>query len=232
MNNQYKNYNNGHRQRVFNKLKQSGFSNFEDYEIVELMLFLIFKRKDTKLIAKLLLEKFKDLNNILNASEDELMKINGIGKSTCNALKIINIIVEYSLKSKIVNKSVIVCFNDVVNYLKLNMQNLSNEEVRILLLNNKNIVIEDSTLQKGSLDFVEVYLQEIIKHCINRNAKSIVLIHNHPSGDPTPSTNDIMITNKIKQAIGIFNITLFDHIIIGDNKYISFRNLNLIEDTE
>ena len=225
-----KNYNNGHRQRVINKLKQNGFEQFEEYEIVELMLFLVFKRKDTKLIAKMLLEKFKNINNILNARDEELMEINGIGKSTCNAFKIINSIIKFSLKSRIINKNIIGCFNDVINYIKLNMQNLSSEEVRILLLNSKNVIIDDIIMQKGSIDFVEVYPQEILKHCINKGAKSIILVHNHPSGDPTPSTNDIYITNKIKEATCIFNITLFDHIIIGDNKYISFRNLNLIKD--
>ena len=223
-----KNYNNGHRQRIIGKLKQNGFEQFEDYEIVELMLFLIFKRKDTKPIAKMLIEKFKTIENILNATDDELMTIQGIGKSTCNAFKIINSIIKSVLKSKIINKNVIICFNDVINYIKLNMQNLDSEKVRLLLLNGKNTIIDDILIQKGNIDYVEIYPQEILKHCINKGAKSIVLIHNHPSGDPTPSTHDIYITNKIQEATGLFNITLFDHIIIGGDQYISFRNLNLL----
>ena len=226
-----KNYNNGHRQRIIKKLKQNGFEQFEDYEIVELMLFLIFKRKDTKPIAKILLEKFKTIDNILNATDEELMQINGIGKSTCNSFKIINSIIKSVLKSKIINKNVITCFNDVINYIKLNMQNLNSEEVRLLLLNSKNIIIDDILIQKGSIDYVEIYPQEILKHCISRGAKSIILIHNHPSGDPTPSTNDIYITNKIQDATSVFNITVFDHIIIGGDQYISFRNLNLLNNT-
>ena len=225
-----KNYNTGHRQRVINKLNQNGFEQFNDYEIVELMLFLIFKRKDTKLIAKKLLEKFKNLDSILNAPEADLITIAGIGKSTCNAIKIINIIIKFSLKSKIINKNIIICFNDVINYIKVNMQNLANEEVRLLLLNGKNAIIDDIVIQKGSIDSVEIYPQEILKHCINRGAKSIILVHNHPSGDPTPSTHDIYITNKIQEATDIFNITLFDHIIIGENKYTSFRSLKLLKD--
>ncbi len=225
-----KNYNTGHRQRVINKLNQNGFEQFNDYEIVELMLFLIFKRKDTKLIAKKLLEKFKNLDSILNAPEEDLITIAGIGKSTCNAFKIINSIIKFSLKSKIINKNIIICFNDVINYIKVNMQNLANEEVRLLLLNGKNAIIDDIVIQKGSIDSVEIYPQEILKHCINRGAKSIILVHNHPSGDPTPSTHDIYITNKIQEATDIFNITLFDHIIIGENKYTSFRSLKLLKD--
>ena len=223
-----KNYNIGHRQRIIGKLKHNGYEQFEDYEIVELMLFLIFKRKDTKPIAKMLLERFKTIENILNASDEELMKIQGIGQSTCNALKIINNITKYLLKSRIINHNVISCFTDVINYLQTNMKDLTNEEVRVLLLNNKNIIIDDILIQKGSTDYVEIYPQEILKHCISKCAKSIILIHNHPSGDPTPSTNDIYITNKIQEATNVFNITLFDHIIIGGKKYISFRTLNLL----
>ena len=223
-----KNYNIGHRQRIICKLKQNGYEQLYDYEIVELMLFLVFKRKDTKPIAKMLLERFKTINNILEASDEELMQMPGIGKSTCNAFKIINNITKFILKSKIINQDVISCFNDVINYLKLNMKYLTNEEVRLLLLNNKNMIIDDVTIQKGSIDYVEIYPQEVVKHCISKCAKSIILIHNHPSGDPTPSTHDIYVTNKIQEATSIFNITVFDHIIIGGDKYISFRSLNLL----
>ncbi|MBR1944517.1 MAG: DNA repair protein RadC [Alphaproteobacteria bacterium] len=227
-NTEIKHYNFGHRKRIINKLKQNGYEQFYDYEVVELMLFLIFKRKDTKQIAKMLLSRFKTIDNILNATEEELMQIEGIGKSTCNAFKIIDSIVKSVLKSKVINKNVIECFNDVIRYIKLNMQNLYNEEVRLLLLNNKNIIIDDILIQKGSIDYVGIYPQEILKHCLNKCAKSIILIHNHPSGNPTPSSHDIYITNKIQEATSVFNITLFDHIIIGDDQYISFRNLNLI----
>ena len=223
-----KNYNIGHRQRIICKLKQNGYEQLYDYEIVELMLFLVFKRKDTKPIAKMLLERFKTINNILEASDEELMQMPGIGKSTCNAFKIINNITKFILKSKIINQDVISCFNDVINYLKLNMKYLTNEEVRLLLLNSKNMIIDDGTIQKGSIDYVEIYPQEVVKHCISKCAKSIILIHNHPSGDPTPSTHDIYVTNKIQEATSIFNITVFDHIIIGGDKYISFRSLNLL----
>lgn len=231
MNNlEHKQYNFGHRKRVIEKLKNNGYKQFNDYEIVELMLFLVFKRIDTKLIAKQLLKRFNTIDNILNAPDEELMTISGIGKSTCNAFKIINSIVKFVINSKIINKNVIECFNDVINYIKLNMKNLNNEEVRILLLNNKNIIIDDVVIQKGSIDYVEIYPQEILKQCINKCAKSIILIHNHPSGNPSPSTQDIYITNKIQEATSLFNITLFDHIIVGGDKYVSFRSLNLLKD--
>lgn len=225
-----KQYNFGHRKRVIEKLKNHGYEQFNDYEIVELMLFLVFKRIDTKPMAKQLLKRFKTINNILNASDEDLMQIPGIGKSTCNAFKIINNIVKFVINSKIMNKNIIECFNDVINYIKINMRDLNNEEVRILLLNNKNIIIDDVIIQKGSIDYVEIYPQEILKQCINKCAKSIILIHNHPSGNPSPSTQDIYITNKIQEATSLFNITLFDHIIIGGDKYVSFRSLNLLKD--
>ena len=223
-------YNFGHRKRVIEKLKNNGYEQFNDYEIVELMLFLVFKRIDTKPMAKQLLQRFKTIDNILNAQDEDLMKISGIGKSTCNAFKIINNIIKFVVNSRIINKDVIECFNDVINYIKLNMRDLDSEEVRLLLLNSRNIIMDDIVIQKGSIDYVEIYPQEILKQCINKGAKSIILIHNHPSGDPSPSTQDIYITNKIQEATGILNITLFDHIIIGGDKYISFRSLNLLKD--
>lgn len=220
--------NHGHRKRVVHKLLSYGSDFFSDYEIVELMLFLIFKRKDTKQLAKHLLFKFKNINNILNAEDTDLLKIKGIGVSTCNAFKIINTIVKNSLKTKIQNQNVIMCFADIVSYCSNIMKHLVYEEFHVILLDLKNTIIKDIVLQKGTIDTVEIYPREVVKECIKAGAKSIILVHNHPSGDTIPSANDIYTTKKINEAISIFNIILFDHIIIGKDKYTSFRDLKLI----
>ena len=219
----------GHRKRVCEKLINNGHENLYDYETVELMLFLIFKRKDTKPLAKILIQKFKTIDGILNASKDELLSIDGIGESTFRSLQIIKAIVIATLKSKITKRNTIDCFDDVINYCKVNMKNLTAEEFRIIFLNGINEVISDEVVQRGSIDSVDIYPREIVKKCIEKGAKSFILVHNHPSGDPTPSPNDIYATKKIKSAAELFNINLFDHIIIGGDRYISFKNLLILK---
>jgi len=220
----------GHRKRACNKLINNGVDSLYDYEIVELLLFLIFKRKDVKPLAKELLEKFKTIDRILNASEEELLEIKGIGKSTVTAIKIVNSIAIASLKSKIIKKDHINCFDDVINYCKLNMKYLVSEELRVLFLNSINEILADEVLQKGDIDSVDVYPRNITKRSLDLGAKGIILVHNHPSGDPTPSADDIYTTNLIRKALKIFDIKLQDHIIIGGDRFISFSALNLIND--
>lgn len=220
----------GHRKRACNKLINNGVDSLYDYEIVELLLFLIFKRKDVKPLAKELLEKFKTIDRILNASENELLEIKGIGKSTVTAIKIVNSIAIASLKSKIIKRDHINCFDDVINYCKLNMKYLVSEELRVLFLNSINEILADEVLQKGDIDSVDVYPRNITKRSLDLGAKGIILVHNHPSGDPTPSADDIYTTNLIRKALKIFDIKLQDHIIIGGDRFISFSALNLIND--
>ncbi|MDR1289265.1 MAG: DNA repair protein RadC [Holosporales bacterium] len=220
----------GHRKRVFQKLTKHGYTSFLDYEIVEMMLFLIFKRKDTKPLAKILIEKFGTIDKILEAPYESLMNIPGIGENAVNTFKVIDAIVKSSLQSRIIKKSVIECFDDVLKYCKVNMKNLTSEEFRIILLNGINEIICDEIVQKGSIDSVDVSPREILKLCIEKGAKGFILVHNHPSGDPTPSVNDVYTTKRIQEAANVFNITLYDHIIIGMDKYVSFRNLKIIKE--
>lgn len=225
-----KKYQQGHRQRACNKLLNNGVNSLCDYEIVELLLFLIFKRKDVKPLAKTLIEKFRTIDRILNAPETELQNINGIGKSAITAIKIVNSVVIAALKSKIIKKNSLNCFEDVINYCKLNMKYLVSEELRILYLNTINEILDDEVLQKGDIDSVNVYPRAITKRSLDLGAKGIILVHNHPSGDPTPSANDIYMTRVIKKALMIFDIKLQDHIIIGGDRFISFSALNLINE--
>jgi DNA repair protein RadC len=224
-----KKHQDGHRTRARNKLINSGHQNLCDYEIVELMLFLIFRRKDVKPLAKTLINKFKTIDKILDAHTEELLKIEGIGESSVHAIKIINGIVKASLKSKIVNTSTIECFDDVIDYCKVNMKNLVSEELRAIFLNSINRVVADDIVQNGDIDSVNICPRNIIKKCLNHGAKAVILVHNHPSGDPTPSVHDVYTTKKIVDALNVFDIKLHDHIIIGGDRYISFKTLNLLE---
>ncbi|MDR0630850.1 MAG: DNA repair protein RadC [Holosporales bacterium] len=218
----------GHRKRTYKKLLNNGYEALLDYEVVELMLFLIFKRKDIKPLAKTLVEKFGTIDKILSASKDDLVSIDGVGEKTFIGIKIMETLVISTLKSRVINKCAIECFDDVIKYCKIHMKNLLLEEFRVIFLNGANEVIGDKIIHKGSIDTVNVCPREIVRKCIENGAKGLILVHNHPSGDPTPSTNDVFTTKKIKAAVDIFNITIYDHIIIGGNRYVSFKTLKLL----
>ena len=219
----------GHRQRILSKLNKYGYDHFADYEIVEMMLFLIFKRKDTKPLAKKLIEKFGSLDGILSADAQMLLETEGVGIAVYNGIKIINMLIRAALKSKMYTTPAITCLNDVIDYAKIHMVNLACEEARIICLNNKNHVIDDRVLQHGSIDSVSIYPREIIKICLQTGAKSFILLHNHPSGNPTPSLNDQYTTNKLVEVCNIIGLSLLDHIIIAGEQFTSFRALKLLD---
>ncbi|MDR3224021.1 MAG: DNA repair protein RadC [Holosporales bacterium] len=218
----------GHRKRACNRLLAAGHENLFDYEIVELMLFLILKRKDVKPLAKDLINKFRSINGVLGASINQLLEINGIGEGVAMAIKIVDGIVKSSISTKMIKHNPIECFEDVLSYCKINMKHLTSEEVRIIFLNDLNNIISDEILQCGNIDSVEISPREIMKRCIESGARGIILVHNHPGGDPTPSPNDIYATKKIQEALNIIDVSIFDHIIIGGNRHISFRALSLL----
>ena len=222
----HNNFSVGHRKRVYEKLESQ--QNFQDYEAVEMMLFLVFKRKDTKILAKLLLQKFNSLSGILHATKNELTSINGIGESTYNVFNIIKLIIKTYNAEKIQNTNILTCFDDVVLYLKSNMQYLKCEEFRILFLNNSNHLLNDIVMQKGTIDNVNINNREIIQKCIECGAKNIILVHNHISCDPTPSKYDLLCTKVIQESCAIFNINIIDHIIIAKGNIASFKNLGIL----
>lgn len=218
----------GHRNRAREKLLTFGAENLRDYEITELMLFLIFKRKDVKPLAKDLLDKFKTIDKILDAPKSELMKVGGIGEKSSEAIKIINAIVIASTKSKVTKRLHLNCFDDVISYCKVNMKNLIAEELRVIFLNAINEIITDEVMQKGDVDSIGIYPRMIAKRCLELGAKGIIIIHNHPSGDPTPSQEDVLATNLVCEALNVFDIKVQDHIIIGGDRFISFKTLGIL----
>jgi DNA repair protein RadC len=211
------------------KLEKYGVESLQDYEIVEMLLFLAFKMKDTKTLAKILIKKFGTLNEVLHAKKEDILAINGLGVNTYNAFKIVDATVKAVLKDKIMKKNAVECFEDVISYCKINMKQLTIEELRIIYLNGAGVIIGDEVIQKGTIDTVELYAREILKQCIKIGAKGIILVHNHPSNDPTPSANDIICTKKMKEVCEIFNIDLLDHVIISSDKYIYFKNLLILQ---
>ena len=225
----------GHRERIKEKFLKNGIDGFAEYEILELLLTYCIPRKDTKPIAKELLNKFKSLDNIFKADFDKLSAIDGLGKNSIVFLKLIgdlpSIIYKDELKNKkLVDKETLKISNKdiLLKYLRNKIGYGEIEKFYVLYLSSSNEVIEFEENSVGTLDRSSVYPREIYKKIINLNAKSIILAHNHPSDNITPSKCDIELTNEIAKGLKNFGALLIEHIIITKNSYFSFLEEGLI----
>ena len=225
----------GHRERIKEKFLKNGIDSFAEYEILELLLTYCIPRKDTKPIAKELLNKFKSLDNIFKADFDKLSAIDGLGKNSIVFLKLIgdlpSIIYKDELKNKkLVDKETLKISNKdiLLKYLRNKIGYGEIEKFYVLYLSSSNEVIEFEENSVGTLDRSSVYPREIYKKIINLNAKSVILAHNHPSDNITPSKCDIELTNEIAKGLKNFGALLIEHIIITKNSYFSFLEEGLI----
>ena len=225
----------GHRERIKEKFLKNGIDGFAEYEILELLLTYSIPRKDTKPIAKELLNKFKNLDNVFKADFDKLSAIDGLGKNSIAFLKLIgdlpSIIYKDELKNKkLVDKETLKISNKdiLLKYLRNKIGYEEIEKFYVLYLSSSNEVIEFEENSVGTLDRSSVYPREIYKKIINLNAKSVILAHNHPSDNITPSKCDIELTNEIAKGLKNFGALLIEHIIITKNSYFSFLEEGLI----
>ena len=225
----------GHRERIKEKFLKNGIDGFAEYEILELLLTYCIPRKDTKPIAKELLNKFKSLDNVFKADFDKLSAVDGLGKNSIAFLKLIgdlpSIIYKDELKNKkLVDKETLKISNKniLLKYLRNKIGYEEIEKFYVLYLSSSNEVIEFEENSVGTLDRSSVYPREIYKKIINLNAKSIILAHNHPSDNITPSKCDIELTNEIAKGLKNFGALLIEHIIITKNSYFSFLEEGLI----
>ncbi|WP_336181845.1 RadC family protein [Fusobacterium polymorphum] len=225
----------GHRERIKEKFLKNGIDGFAEYEILELLLTYCIPRKDTKPIAKELLNKFKSLDNVFKADFDKLSAIDGLGKNSIVFLKLIgdlpSIIYKDELKNKkLVDKETLKISNKdvLLKYLRNKIGYEEIEKFYVLYLSSSNEVIEFEENSVGTLDRSSVYPREIYKKIINLNAKSVILAHNHPSDNITPSKCDIELTNEIAKGLKNFGALLIEHIIITKNSYFSFLEEGLI----
>ena len=227
--------NQGHRERIREKFFNNGIDGFAEYEILELLLTYCIPRKDTKPIAKELLNKFKSLDNVFKADFDKLSAVDGLGKHSIAFLKLIgelpSIIYKDELKNKkLINKETLKISNKdiLLKYLRNKIGYEEIEKFYVIYLSSSNEVIEFEENSAGTLDRSSVYPREIYKRVINLNAKSIILAHNHPSDNITPSKSDIELTNEIAKGLKNFGALLIEHIIITKNSYFSFLEEGLI----
>jgi len=218
----------GHRQRLRDRFLDGGLQGFHDYEVIELLLSLGTPRKDCKQPAKDALKKFGSLNAVLDADPLELQEIDGIGPNNAFGLKLTQTVARRYLSQRVIGKDVITSVEEVMDFLKHNLKNKKQEVFSIIYLNGRNEIIEMEELFQGSLTSSVVYPREVIKKVLKMNAAAVIFIHNHPSGNPNPSSEDITITKKLVDAAKTIDVQVHDHIIIAGNDYYSFADNALI----
>jgi len=214
----------GHRKRIKEKYEKSGIDGWLDYEVLELVLSYAISRKDTKPIAKELLARFKTINGVLDADIKELQGIKGISKHTAIFLKLLKDMAILYTEKGLHNKDLLSSPQAVYDYLKVSLKGAVDEEFKMLFLDNRNRLIGVETFRVGTVNRSVVYPRKIVERALYNHAVGVIIAHNHPSGVLQPSQDDRGITKIIKEALKTVDITLLDHIIIGNNDYYSFRN--------
>jgi len=218
----------GHRDRLRERMRASGAGALADYEILELLLFRFVPRADTKPRAKALLERFGSLAEVLGAPAHLLAEVKGIGPSVAFDLKLVAAAAERMLQSKIRGRQVLASWTQVIDYCRAAMAFEPREQFRILFLDKKNALIADEVQQVGTIDHTPVYPREVVRRALELSATAIILVHNHPSGDPTPSKADIDMTRLIAETAKSLGIVVHDHIIVGKDGHASMKGLRLI----
>ncbi|HIF82656.1 MAG TPA: DNA repair protein RadC [Candidatus Marinimicrobia bacterium] len=222
------NSNKGHRQRLREKFLKSGLDGFHDYEIIELLLTLGTPRTDCKQPAKDALKKFGSLKAVLEGNPKDLKEIKGIGDHNVFGLKLTQDVARRYLADRIVDMDYIRSSEDVLDYLRHNLRDKSKEVFMIIYLNGRNQILKMEKLFEGTLNTSAVYPREVVKRALENDASALVLVHNHPSGNSSPSQDDLTITKKLKDAVKTIDIYIHDHLIIAGNDVYSFADHGLI----
>ncbi len=211
----------GHRSRLRQRFLKSGLEGFHDYEALELLLTYAIERRDVKPLAKKVIEHFGSLKAVLDAPPDELRKVAGVGEFTSVLIALTKGLIGEYLKEGMHSKDVVSCSEDIVRYLKAKLSGEKAEKFVAVYLNTKNEVIADEVLHEGTINQTIVYPRKAIEFALKHNARSIIFVHNHPSGDPTPSKQDRELTNDLVSAAKTMDILVHDHIIIGRDSHFS-----------
>lgn len=212
----------GHRSRMIEKFLEKDNS-FTKIDLLEVLLYFSIPRKDTRPIAKSLMSKFNNLSEIMSATPDQLKGINSLGKKTITNIKIFQKIINEINYEKIEKTDILENFSQLIQFCKTMMAYKQQEELLCMFLTSKNHIIKTETMCTGTITSVSIYPREILKRALELTAQKIVLVHNHPSGDPTPSKADIEITQEIYKLFNSIGMSLEDHIIIGKQGFVSFR---------
>lgn len=218
----------GHRARLRQRLFEGGPDALLDHELVEYLLALALPRRDTKPLAKKLLREFGSFGALLSADAEAIARIGDVSEGAAAALKVAQASALRLLKSEVAERPVLGSWQALLDYLHADMAHNPIERVRILFLNSKNMLIRDELMWEGSVDEAAVHVREIVRRALDYHATAIIIVHNHPSGDPSPSQQDIRLTREIVEAGRHLKIIVHDHVIIGSRGHSSFREMGLI----
>jgi len=217
-----------HRKRLRERFLQGGAQAMPDYELLELLLFRAIPRQDVKPLARRLLDQFGDLAAVISAPPARLSRVDGVGEAVITELKLAEAMAARLSRARVMNRPVLSSWQALLDYCHTAMSHRETEHFRVLFLDRKNTLIADEELGRGTVDHVPVYPREVLRRALELNASALILVHNHPSGDPTPSPADIAMTEQIQTAAQALSITLHDHLIIGKSRESSFRTLGLL----
>jgi DNA repair protein RadC len=220
--------NSGHRARLRQRLLDTGGDALLDHELIEYLLALVIRRQDTKPLAKALLAEFGGIGGLMVADPQALRRVPGMGDMSIAAIRIVHATALRLLRSEVAEKPVLANWQALLDYLHAEMAHHPVERVRVLHLNTRNMLIRDEKISDGSIDEAAVHVREVIRRAIDLGSASLILVHNHPSGDPSPSRADIDITRGIIEAGKRLGIAVHDHVIIGREGHSSLRSMGLI----
>ncbi|HLX17547.1 MAG TPA: DNA repair protein RadC [Bradyrhizobium sp.] len=218
----------GHRERLRERFRSAGPDALSDYELLEMALFAALPRRDTKPLAKSLLKKFGSFAEVIHAPEARLREVDGIGDASVTQLKLMAAAATRIARGELRERTLLSSWNDVLDYCRTSMAFAEKEQFRILFLDKRNQLISDEVQQTGTVDHTPVYPREVIKRALELSATALILVHNHPSGDPTPSQADIQMTKLIIDIAGPLGISVHDHIIVGRSGHASLKGMKLI----
>jgi len=216
----------GHRERLKERFREAGHAALPDYELLELVLFRSIPRRDVKALAKQLIAKFGSFAEVIAAPEDRLMEVKGIGEAVATDLKLIFAAGQRIAKGEVKKKVALGSWTEVIDYCRAAMAFETREQFRILFLDKRNGLIADEVQQTGTVDHTPVYPREIVKRALEPTA--VILVHNHPSGDPTPSNADVSMTRQIIEIAKPLGILVHDHIIVGRDGHASLKGMKLM----
>jgi DNA repair protein RadC len=218
----------GHRQRLRERLLKAGAEALPDYELLELVLFRAFAQKDVKPLAKALIAKFGSFAEVISAPAKRLEEVEGVGAAVVAELKIVEAAAKRLARGEVSQRTVLSSWSSVLDYCRTAMAFADKEALRVLFLDKKNQLIADEVQQIGTVDHTPVYPREVVKRALELSATAVILVHNHPSGDPTPSRADIEMTQAIVAVARPLGISVHDHIIVGKDGHASLKGLRLI----
>ncbi|WP_273145669.1 RadC family protein [Oceanicaulis alexandrii] len=218
----------GHRDRLRARFSEAGGQGLADYELLELALFRSIPRRDVKPLAKALIARFGSLGGVCAAELHQLKDIKGVSEKTALDLKLLEALAVRMAREQVVGRPVLSSWSALLDYLRTALQHASTEQFRVLYLDKKNRLAADEHQARGTVDHAPVYPREVVKRALALDASALILVHNHPSGDPTPSHADIEMTKLVISAAKPFNIVVHDHLVIGRERTASFKSLGLL----